>query len=73
MTIETVAQLKTLKLHGMAQTWPELIHRAVHAGFDPQQFMSEWLSAERADREVRSVSYQMKAARLPSAPRSRGL
>ena len=66
MTIETVEHLKALKLHGMAQTWPELIARASHTGFDPQRFMSDLIDAERAEREVRSVSYQMKVARFPA-------
>ncbi len=31
MSIETVAQLKALKLHGMASSWPELVAQARHA------------------------------------------
>jgi len=66
MTIETMERLKALKLYGMAQAWPELIAQARHADFDPDRFMADLLAAERADREVRSVSYQMKAARFPA-------
>lgn len=66
MTIETMERLKALKLHGMAQAWPELIAQARHADVDPDRFMADLLAAERADREVRSVSYQMKAARFPA-------
>ena len=66
MSVDTVARLKALKLHGMAQSWPELMARSRHAEFDPERFMAELLAAERAEREVRSVSYQMKAARFPA-------
>lgn len=66
MTIETVTRLKALKLHGMAQSWPELIARARHADFDPERFMADLLVAESAEREVRSVAYQMKVARFPA-------
>ena len=66
MSIETVAKLKALKLHGMASSWPELVAQARHAEFDPERFMEHLLVAERAEREVRSVTYQMSAARLPA-------
>lgn len=66
MTIETVARLKALKLYGMAHSWPELIARTRHMEFDPERFMADLLAAESAEREVRSVSYQMKVARFPA-------
>src|SRR5918994_2747325 len=66
MSIETVAKLKALRLHGMASTWPELVAQARHAEFDPERFMAELLKAERADRDVRSIAYQMRAARIPA-------
>ncbi len=66
MSVDTIARLKQLKLHGMVQSWPELIARSRHAEFDPERFMADLLAAERAEREVRSVSYQMKAARFPA-------
>ncbi len=37
MSVELVAKLKALKLHGMAQTWPELVAKARHADFAPDQ------------------------------------
>ena len=66
MSIDTVARLKALKLHGMAQSWPELLAHARHADFDPQRFMDQLLAAECAEREVRSIGYQMGAARFPA-------
>lgn len=66
MSIDTVAKLKGLKLHGMASSWPELLAKARHAEFDPERFMEQLLAAERAEREVRSIAYQMSAARFPA-------
>ncbi len=66
MSIELVTRLKALKLHGMAQTWPELMARARHHGLDAEQLLHELLSAEAAEREVKSLVYQVKAARFPA-------
>jgi IstB-like ATP binding protein len=40
--------------------------KARHTHFDPERFMDELLSAEGAEREVRSLAYQMRAARFPA-------
>ncbi len=66
MSIELIGRLKALKLHGMAQCWPELVAKARHSNLDPEQWMSELLAAETAEREVRSIAYQMTAARFPA-------
>ena len=66
MSIELIGRLKALKLHGMAQCWPELVAKARHSDLDPEQWMSELLAAETAEREVRSIAYQMTAARFPA-------
>jgi DNA replication protein DnaC len=66
MSIELIGRLKALKLHGMAQCWPELVAKARHSELEPEQWMSELLAAETAEREVRSIAYQMTAARFPA-------
>jgi len=66
MSIELIGQLRALKLHGMAQSWPELMARARHHSLDAEQVMQELLAAETAEREVKSLAYQMKAARFPA-------
>ncbi|NEX59931.1 IS21-like element helper ATPase IstB [Noviherbaspirillum galbum] len=66
MSHEIIAQLKALKLHGMAQTWPELVAQARMADFDPERFIVQLLKSETAEREVRSIAYQMTAARFPT-------
>jgi DNA replication protein DnaC len=66
MSIEVVSQLKALKLHGMAQCWPELIARSRHSELEPERMLQELIAAETAEREVKSQAYQMKAARFPA-------
>jgi DNA replication protein DnaC len=66
MSNETAALLKSLKLHGMAQAWPELVAQARHNDFEPEKFMQMLLKAETAERQVRSINYQMAAARFPA-------
>lgn len=66
MSVELVAKLKSLKLHGMAQTWPELLARARHSALEPEHLLRELLAAENRRAEVRSIAYQMTAARFPA-------
>jgi DNA replication protein DnaC len=66
MSIELIARLRALKLHGMASAWPELVAKARHHEMDPEQWFAELLSAEGAEREVKSLANQMKAARFPA-------
>jgi DNA replication protein DnaC len=66
MSVELIARLKALKLHGMAQCWPELMAKVRHSDLPPNVWMSELLAAETAEREVRSIAYQMTAAKFPA-------
>jgi len=66
MSNDLVVQLNALKLRSMAQTWPELMARARHHSLDAEEILRELLSAETAEREVKSLAYQMKAARFPA-------
>jgi len=65
MSIEIVAALKWLKLNGMAANYPELIAKARHTDFDPESFVKQLIASEMAERTVRSIAYQMGAARFP--------
>lgn len=65
MSNEMVLRLKTLRLQGMAQAWPEVVAKTRHSEFDPERFMQELLSAEIAERDLKSLAYQMKSARFP--------
>ncbi|MBK6660618.1 MAG: ATP-binding protein [Proteobacteria bacterium] len=61
-----IATLKTLKLFGMAQAIDELARQGSPAWQGAETVLDGLLKAEVAEREVRSVNYQMKAARFPA-------
>ncbi len=65
MSAEIVASLKRLKLNGMASNYPELLAKARHAPFEPESFVKQLVASEMAERTVRSIAYQMGAARFP--------
>ncbi|MBK6511991.1 MAG: ATP-binding protein [Haliea sp.] len=65
MSIELIGRLRApSNCNGMAQCWPELLARARHSDLDPEHWMGELLAAEAAERDVRSIAYQMTAARF---------
>ena len=66
MSQEIIDALKALKLHGMAANYPEVAAQARHTDFSPEAFLSQLLRAEQAERSVRSMAYQMGAARFPA-------
>ena len=61
-----VTSLKSLKLFGMAQAVAELAQQGAPAYQNAQNMLGDLLKAEMAEREVRSVAYQMKIARFPT-------
>ena len=65
MSIDRLAQLKSLHLYGMATAWSELLAEGVRRPMQPEAWLDRLIDAERADRQVRSLRYQMKAARFP--------
>jgi len=62
----TIATMKSLKLHGMAQSIAELSEQASPAYSKAEPILQQLLKAEVAEREVRSIQYQMKVARFPA-------
>ena len=60
-----VATLKSLKLFGMADTIGNLAEQGAPAYRQAIPILETLLKAEVAEREVRSINYQMKAARFP--------
>lgn len=60
-----VIMLRELKMHGMAQAVAELAEQGSPAFEAAQPMLSQLLKAEMAEREVRTVAYQLKLARLP--------
>jgi len=61
-----VIMLRELKMHGMAQAVNELAEQGAPAFDAAQPILSQLLRAETAEREVRSVAYQLKVARFPA-------
>jgi hypothetical protein len=59
-----VIMLRELKMHGMAQAVAELAEQGSPAFEAAQPMLSQLLKAETAEREVRSVAYQLKLARF---------
>ncbi|REM69036.1 ATP-binding protein, partial [Mycobacterium tuberculosis] len=45
---------------------PEVAAQARHTDFTPEAFLTQLLKAETAERAVRSMAYQMGAARFPA-------
>jgi DNA replication protein DnaC len=62
---ETLDVLKILKLYGMAQAVEELIQQGSPAYQSAQTMFATLLKAEIAERETRSIIYQLKAAKFP--------
>ena len=66
MTTQTLTKMHEMKLHGMAANYPEVAAQARHTEFSPEAFLGQLLRAEQAERTVRSMAYQMGAARFPA-------
>ena len=61
-----VIMLRGLKMHGMAQAASDLMEQGSPAFETAIPILSQLLKAETAEREVRSITYQIKAARFPA-------
>lgn len=61
-----VVMLRSLKMFGMAQAADELIEQGAPAFDTAVPMLAGLLKAEMAEREVRSIAYQIKAARFPA-------
>jgi DNA replication protein DnaC len=59
--------LRTLKLHGMADTISDLSQSLRQGTLAPEKWLEELMKAEIADRKARSINYQMGAAKFPVA------
>ena len=63
---ELIAELKELRLHGMALAWADLVEQGSNAAVDSSRWLLEQLlQAEITDRAMRSVRYQMTTAKFP--------
>ena len=61
-----VTTLKSLKLYGMADAMAELAEQGAPAFQQSGELLDKLIKAEVAEREVRSINYQMRIARFPA-------
>lgn len=62
---DLMAELKELRLHGMASAWEELASQGEASTTSSKWLLEHLLQQEHADRAVRSVNHQMNMAKLP--------
>ena len=62
---DVIAELKALRLHGMAATWAELGEQRNAEVERSRWLLEHMLQAEVSDRATRSVQHQMSSARFP--------
>lgn len=67
---DVTAEIKQLRLHGMAAAWSDLVSQSGSTYGDsgvgkPRWLLEHLLQAEDVERTMRSISHQMKAARFP--------
>jgi DNA replication protein DnaC len=65
MSIDRTAQLKAMHLYGMAAAWAEHQAEAPSRPVMPEALLDRLVEAEQADRQARSLRYQIGAARFP--------
>ena len=64
---EILAAMGNLKLYGMRTAYDEIITTAIKRSHEPQRIVGDLLSAEIAEKQARSIKYQMTIAKLPLA------
>ena len=62
---DITAELKALRLHGMASAWAELMAQGTSSTASSKWLIEHLLQQENTDRAMRSVSHQMKMAKFP--------
>lgn len=65
MSIDHATSLKALQLYGMATAWSELQAEKPKQTHRPESWMGCLIAAEQTDRQLKSLRYQLKAARFP--------
>jgi len=64
---EVLEGLKALRLHGMASALEETVSSGIKRGRSAWDVLGELVSAESAERKVRSIRYQLATAKFPLA------
>ncbi len=75
MSIDRTARLKNLRLYGMAAAWSDwqAEYALQQKPVMPEVWLDRLIEAEQVDRQARSLSYQLKAARFPLLNEQRNL
>lgn len=64
---EVLEGLTALRLHGMASALEEAVATGIKRGRSPWEGLAELVTAESAERRVRSIRYQLAIAKFPLA------
>jgi DNA replication protein DnaC len=64
---QILTTMADLKLFGMKAAYDEIVATATKRNHEPQRVTSDLLSAEIAEKQARSIKYQMTIAKLPLA------
>ncbi len=64
---EILAAMGELKLFGMRSAFDGIVAAAVKRQHEPQRVIGDLVSAEIAEKQARSIKYQMTTAKLPLA------
>ena len=64
---QILATMGELRLYGMKAAFDEVIKVAVKRSHEPQQVVGDLLEAEIAEKQARSIKYQITIAKLPLA------
>jgi DNA replication protein DnaC len=64
---DILTAMDTLKLYGMKGAFDAVIAAAVKRSHEPQRVVGELLTAEIAEKQARSIKYQITIAKLPLA------
>ena len=64
---EILTAMGELKLYGMKAAFDEIIATAVKRQHEPQRIVGDLLTAEIAEKQARSIKYQITIAKLPLA------
>jgi DNA replication protein DnaC len=59
--------METLKLYGMKAAFDQIITAAVKRQHEPQRVIGDCLAGEIAEKQARSIKYQIAIAQLPLA------
>lgn len=64
---EILTTMSELKLYGMKSAYDEIIATAVKRQHDPERVVGDLLTSEIAEKQARSIKYQLTIAKLPLA------